>query len=59
MVVFDVVDTETSSLKLVTTTSVKLRNFPTAAESDFSTATPLHNPFHLLKLQISLGHHFL
>lgn len=34
MVVFDVVETETSSLKLVTTTSVKLRNFPTAAESD-------------------------
>lgn len=34
MVVFDVVDTETSSLKLVTTTSVKLKNFPTAAESD-------------------------
>lgn len=32
--IFDEVDTETSSLKLVTTTSVKLGKFQPAAESD-------------------------
>lgn len=34
MVVFDEVDRETSSLKLVTTTSVKLGKFQPATESD-------------------------
>lgn len=34
MVVFDEVNTETSSLKLVTFTSVKLGKFQPAAESD-------------------------
>lgn len=60
MVVFDVVGTETSSLKLVTTSSVKLRNFPTAAEFDrFLHSDTFTQSVSSFKVKISLGHHFL
>lgn len=45
MVVFDEVDTETLSLKLLTTTSVKLEKFQPAAESDTNSISKSHYIF--------------